>query len=153
MKKFSFRILGESSQTRRQASIPPIEGPPPEYTDSQNDRNALSCIEIGPRPLYNSATMERRRSLNTEQPPPVHPQDVALLLRPSRLLTFNRTMSLGDAVVDNVLRNSTRRHSRSVENLVLNAEQIGRSSLIDINFASSDSCNNKEEHINESSVI
>lgn len=102
--------------------------------------------------------MERRRSLNvSEQPPntqltPVHPQDVALLLRPSRLLTFNRTMSLGDAVVDNVLRNSSRRHSRSVENLVLNAEQIGRSSLIDINLTE-DSCSTKDEHINESSVI
>lgn len=137
--------------------MPPIEGPPPEYADSQNERNALSCIEIGPRPLYNSATMERRRSLNASEQPPntqqsVHPQDVALLLRPSRLLTFNRTMSLGDAVVDNVLRNSTRRHSRSVENLVLNAEQIGRSSLIDINLFE-DSCSTKEEHINESSVI
>lgn len=134
--------------------MPPIEGPPPEYADSE--RNALSCIEIGPRPLYNSATMERRRSLNTEQPlnaqQSVHPQDVALLLRPSRLLTFSRTMSLGDAVVDNVLRNSMRRHSRSVENLVLNAEQIGRSSLIDINLTA-DSCSTKEEHMNESSVI
>lgn len=130
---------------------PPIEGPPPEYNDSQNERNALSCIEIGPRPLYNSATMERRRSLNTEQPPnapqAVHPQDVALLLRPSRLLTFNRTMSLGDAVVDNVLRNSMRRHSRSVENLVLNAEQIGRSSLIDINFTTEDNCCTKESSV------
>ncbi|XP_063696615.1 sodium-dependent transporter bedraggled [Culicoides brevitarsis] len=149
------RILGESSQNRRQ--LPPIEGPPPEYADSQNERNALSCIEIGPRPLYNSSTMERRRSLNnnvasTEQTPSVHPQDVALLLRPSRLLAFNRTMSLGDAVVDNVLRNSTRRHSRSVENLVLNAEQIGRSSLINIHLTD-DSSITKEDHINESSVI
>lgn len=121
--------------------------PPPEYTDPQDTRNTISCIEMGPRPLYNSATMGRRRSMNTELPnqAALAPQDVALVLRPSRLLSFTRTASLGD----NILRNSiSRRHSRSAENLVLHAENIGESSVINLGMDY-----DVKEHVNESSVI
>lgn len=126
--------------------MPPIDGPPPDYHDNiaESRNETVSCIEMGPRPMFNSATMERRRIPNPDQTnsQPVQPQDVALLLRPSRLMSFSRTMSLGDAVItDNMLRNSTRRHSRSVENLVLNAETIGRSSIINLTNSSKDDIN------------
>lgn len=126
---------------------PPVDGPPPDYQDNSASRNeTVSCIEMGPRPMFNSATMERRRLANqlVDQAAnqPVQPQDVALLLRPSRLMTFSRTMSLGEAVIgENILRSSTRRHSRSVENLVLNAEGIGRSSIINLSSSSKDDIN------------
>lgn len=129
---------------------PPVDGPPPDYHDHTIDPRGgtVSCIEMGPRPMYNSATMERRRipaetpAVQTSPSQPIQPQDVALLLRPSRLMTFSRTMSLGENVLtDNVLRGSTRRHSRSVENLVLNAENIGRSSIINLTNTSKDDIN------------
>lgn len=100
---------------------------------------------MGPRPMYNSSTMERRHrstgstgigvggggvgggvlSPNSVQNAalPIQPQDVALLLRPGRLLPYNqRTMSLGDAGIQRDAHDE-RRHSRSVEDLILTIDK------------------------------
>lgn len=126
------RILGEPSRRRHEA-------PPPDYHHQNRQQSAqnadrrtvtVSCIEMGPRPMYNSSTMERRhRSSNApttaqQSSQPVQPQDVALLLRPGRLLPpYNqRTMSLGDAGIQRE-DSINRRHSRSVENLILTTDK------------------------------
>lgn len=122
--------MGEPSRRHQ------TEGPPPEYVQQHQQQPTdasrtvvVSCIEMGPRPMYNSATMERRHRSATEQQrsgteptQPVQPQDVALLLRPSRLLSFSRTMSLGDAAATGDAC-MNRRHSRSVEDLVLTIDK------------------------------
>lgn len=65
--------------------------------------------------------------------------DVATLLRSTRTPnSFHRTASLSSAV-DLAMRSTFQlnQHSRSVENLVLNAEPLGESSVITLNDVSS----------------
>lgn len=66
--------------------------------------------------------------------------DVATLLRSTRQPnTFHRTASLS-STVDLAMRSTFQlnQHSRSVENLVLNAEPVGESSVLTLNDVSND---------------
>lgn len=141
-----FRILGESSLSRRQR--PSLQQTtndlltPPEYTTVYSDPNGDN-IEIGPRIIYNSQTTgkENQTSLPTERTAQTFSAcDVATLLRSTRTPnTFHRTASLS-STVDLAMRSTFQlnQQSRSVENLVLNAEPVGESSVITLNDVSND---------------
>lgn len=152
------RLMGESSGNRRNRIInnnaqmnsndrPDSDNPPPDYSSvlvdpngspdirvTDNIRNTIASIEMGPRILYNSETQGRRRSVNSESnSQSLTASDVAQFLRPSRNVSFNRASSLGGNVDQMVRSSLNRRHSRSVENLVLAAAPIGESSIIHLN--------------------
>ncbi|GAB0089498.1 uncharacterized protein DMENIID0001_040520 [Sergentomyia squamirostris] len=136
------RFLGESSSNRRNTEASPSR-PPPDYSTVIVDPSGETG-EMGPRVLYNSHT--NRRSEPTPTPVTsqrLTAQDVAQLLRPRRS-NFHRASSLGGCV-EQVLRSSLRHaHSRSVENLVLNAAPAGQSSCVQLDKINSE---------NSSSVI
>jgi hypothetical protein len=114
-------------------------------SDGLDTRNTIAGTEMGPRALYNSETLGRRRSLNNEtNSQTMTANDVVQILRPttaaSRMISnIARTPSLGYNNVDNMVRTAlNRRHSRSVENLVLAAAPVGESSIVMLNELNND---------------
>lgn len=158
----------QQSQSQTQQSSTIIAQPttdltlPPDYSTVFTDP-AAGC-EIGPRILYNSYTHRQSPNINerntvssngTESITVTTPShvntriltgnDVVQLLRPiGRSIKSHRTSSLGSSV-DHILRtNLSTGLSRSVENLVLNAEPMDQSSTV---VGSNSSSNGNEENV------
>jgi solute carrier family 6 (neurotransmitter transporter), invertebrate len=152
------RIMGEGSrQQSGTTSIPPIDIPPPNYSSIISNDPATrahapisiinprsdSDVAMGPRVLFNSETLGRRRSLNTDisNASTLTPRDVSQFLRPSQQATAQQAqesaasnVSHSLSLVRDTLRSSlTRaRPTRSVENLVMAAAPLGDSSIINL---------------------
>jgi solute carrier family 6 (neurotransmitter transporter), invertebrate len=150
------RIMGEGSRQQSgmgATSIPPINIPPPNYSSvisndpGTRDHAPISIINprsdgdvaMGPRVLFNSETLGRRRSLNTDisNASTLTPRDISQFLRSSQQAAAPQTdlaTSNSLSLVRDTLRSSLTRSrpSRSVENLVMAAAPLGDSSIINL---------------------